>query len=114
MELEMISSQIPAFRSLIALAPSSLRIRLIIYSSANFTFLRQYDKQKLYRNSNSSAYLCSDYSILVIYQGLNSSAEGCPYRTQGLLAGTLLIFFVYCYTCTQVFTVILKGLPGRF
>ena len=29
--------------------------------------------------------------VFVIYQGFYSSAEGCPYKARGLLAGTLRI-----------------------
>ena len=29
--------------------------------------------------------------VFVIYQGFFSSAEGCPYKAQGLIAGTLRI-----------------------
>ena len=32
----------------------------------------------------------SMYLVFGIYQGFYSSAEGCPNKTQGLLAGTLL------------------------
>ena len=41
--------------------------------------------------------------------GVNKS-----YSTRFATAYLHVLVFCFCYTCIQVFTVILKGLPGRF